>query len=157
MDLAARGPHRPRTGRFDIEATTRRPMLRLAPGAVPTMHRAELALIRARLAAAHDDPSATHSSPTPHHAREHSTPYHLAQGLLDGAEHLHHHDTDVAEYINEALAVAEHLTAHRSPGAPRLRPTTCPCTPDPLPSQLTQHRVRERRSTGRDPVRSVAA
>ena len=93
------------------------------------MHRAELAPIRARLAAADDDPSATAQfADAVAMLREHSTPYHLAQGLLDGAEHLHHHDdTDVAEYINEALTVAEHLDCPPlTQRAERLRTTTSP-------------------------------
>ena len=107
--LAARTAHH--LARFDVEAALADQCSDLAPGAVSAMHRAELALIRARLAATAADASAT-----PQFAdavamlREHSTPYHLAQGLLDSAEHLHHHDeTDVAALIDEALAIAEHL------------------------------------------------
>ena len=123
--LAARTAHD--LARFDIEATVADRCSHLAPGAVPIMHRAELALIRARLAAADDDPSAAAQfADAVAMLREHSTPYHLAQGLLDSAEHLHHHDdTDVAEYINEALTVAEHLDCPPlAQRAERLRTTT---------------------------------
>ncbi len=125
--LAARTAHE--LARFDIEAMLADRCSDLAPGAVPIMHRAELALIRARLAAAGDDAGATAQfADALAMLREHSTPYHLAQGLLDNAEHLHHHDdTNVAEYINEALSIAEHLDCppltHR---AQRLRTTTTP-------------------------------
>jgi len=59
------------------------------PGHLAPMLRAERDLVRARLADHAGDPDAAASFATAIAAlREHSTPYHLAHGLLDQAQHL---------------------------------------------------------------------
>ena len=59
------------------------------PGHLAPMLRAERDLTRARLADHHGDPDAAASFATAIASlREHSTPYHLAHGLLDHAQHL---------------------------------------------------------------------
>jgi class 3 adenylate cyclase/predicted ATPase len=59
-------------------------------GQLAPMQRAERDLARARLAAADDDPDAAAAAFTAaiKGLRQHSTPYHLAHGLLDHAAHL---------------------------------------------------------------------
>ena len=59
-------------------------------GQLAPMQRAERDLARARLAAADDDPDAAAAAFTAaiNGLRQHSTPYHLAHGLLDHAAHL---------------------------------------------------------------------
>ena len=59
------------------------------PGHLAAMLRAERDLARARLADHHGDPDATASfAAAIASLRKHSTPYHLAHGLLDHTEHL---------------------------------------------------------------------
>jgi len=82
------------------------------PGHLAPMQKAERDLVRARLATSDGDQDATASFATAiSRLREHSTPYHLAHGLLDHAQHLTHlGDTDVAEAaIAEARGIAERL------------------------------------------------
>jgi hypothetical protein len=80
-------------------------------GHVPPMLGAERDLARARLADRDSDQSAGAAfAPAITRVREHSTPYHLAQALLDHAEYLARHgDGDGA-----ALAIEEARTiGHR--------------------------------------------
>jgi class 3 adenylate cyclase/tetratricopeptide (TPR) repeat protein len=85
--LAARAAHELRD-----TATTGELLALLAaspPGHLPPMLRAERDLTLARLAAADHDPSASAAFATAINSlRELSTPYHLAHGLLDHAQHL---------------------------------------------------------------------
>jgi class 3 adenylate cyclase len=82
------------------------------PGQLAPMLRAERDLVRARLAARDG-----HQAAAPALAaaisglREHSTPYHLAHGLLDHAQHLTRlHDTDAAaNAVGEARDIARRL------------------------------------------------
>ena len=82
------------------------------PGQLAPMLRAERDLARARLAAVGADPAAR---PTFAAAitglRQHSTPYHLAHGLLDHAAHLSHlgDDQAAAAAIGEAAGIAARL------------------------------------------------
>jgi hypothetical protein len=77
------------------------------------MQRAERDLVRARLTAANVDPDATSAAFAAAIAglRQHSTPYHLAHGLLDHAEHLLRTDDDEAAAVagGEARDIAERL------------------------------------------------
>ena len=77
------------------------------PGHLPPMLRAERDLVRARLAASDGDPAAAAAfAAAITSLREQSTPYHLAHGLLDHAQHLARlPDADAA-----ARAVAEART-----------------------------------------------
>jgi class 3 adenylate cyclase/predicted ATPase len=79
------------------------------PGHLAPMLRAERDLVRARVA----DRDASHTaafSAAIRGLREHSTPYHLAHGLLDHAEYLSGTDTDAARAaISEARGIAEKL------------------------------------------------
>ena len=81
-------------------------------GQLVPMQRAERDLARARLAARDGDPAAaTVFTAAITGLRQHSTPYHLAHGLLDHAEHLlRMDDHDAAEAaIGEARDIAERL------------------------------------------------
>jgi hypothetical protein len=82
------------------------------PGQLAPMQRAERDLARARLAASDGGPDAGAAFIAAIAGlREHSTPYHLAHGLLDHAEHLIRlGDTEAAETaIAEARDVAARL------------------------------------------------
>jgi class 3 adenylate cyclase/tetratricopeptide (TPR) repeat protein len=82
------------------------------PGQLGAMLRAERDLARARLAARDGDQAAALAFAAAISAlREHSTPYHLAHGLLDHAQHLTRlHDTDAAaNAANEARDIARRL------------------------------------------------
>jgi class 3 adenylate cyclase/tetratricopeptide (TPR) repeat protein len=82
------------------------------PGQLAPMLRAERDLVRARLAAEHGDTGAAASYNAAIDAlRGQSTPYHLAHGLLDHAEHLTTHGdiTTAALAIEEARSIAERL------------------------------------------------
>jgi class 3 adenylate cyclase/tetratricopeptide (TPR) repeat protein len=81
------------------------------PGHLPPMLKAERALVRARMSARTGDPAATASlTAAIQGLRELSTPYHLAHGLLDQAEHLTLHDPEATEAaISEALDIAGRL------------------------------------------------
>jgi predicted ATPase len=84
----------------------------LQPGHLVPMLRAERDLARVRLAALRGDTAAAASFVSAVSAlREHSTPYHLAHGLLDHAEHLAHlGDADAAAgAIGEALDIGRRL------------------------------------------------
>jgi hypothetical protein len=77
------------------------------------MQRAERDLARVRLAARDGDPAAAAAAFTVAIAglRQHSTPYHLAHGLLDHAGHLLRMDDEEAAWaaIGEARDIAERL------------------------------------------------
>jgi streptomycin 6-kinase len=76
------------------------------------MQRAERDLARTRLAASDSDPAATTIlAAAISGLRELSTPYHLAHGLLDYAQHLTRtHNTEAAEAIvGEACHIARNL------------------------------------------------
>ncbi len=82
------------------------------PGELAPMQRAERDLARARLTASGADPAATVAFATAiSNLREHSTPYHLAHGLLDHAQHLiHRGETEAAkEAITQACDIAARL------------------------------------------------
>jgi hypothetical protein len=82
------------------------------PGHLPPMLRAERDLTLARLAAGDHDPSATAAfAAAISSLRELSTPYHLAHGLLDQAQHLISLPDPAAAAlaVDEARAIAEHL------------------------------------------------
>jgi class 3 adenylate cyclase/tetratricopeptide (TPR) repeat protein len=82
------------------------------PGHLPPMLRAERDLTLARLAAGDHDPSATAAfAAAISSLRELSTPYHLAHGLLDHAQHLISlPDPDAAALaVDEARAIAGRL------------------------------------------------
>jgi class 3 adenylate cyclase/tetratricopeptide (TPR) repeat protein len=82
------------------------------PGRLAPMQRAERDLARARLTARHgDQPAAASFAAAISGLRELSTPYHLAHGLLDQAQHLGRlHDSDAAEAaIGEARDIARKL------------------------------------------------
>jgi hypothetical protein len=82
------------------------------PGHLAPMLRAERELARARLAARDGDPAATELfAAAISRLREHSTPYHLAYGLLDHAQHLQRagdHEAAAAA-IGEARDIAQRL------------------------------------------------
>jgi len=81
-------------------------------GYLAPMLRAERDLVRARRAAADGDPAAAAAfAAALSSLREHSTPYHLAHGLLDHSEYLTRlGDADAAEKdISEARGIAERL------------------------------------------------
>jgi len=76
------------------------------------MLRAERDLARARLADRADDPAAGAALLAAIASlREHSTPYHVAHGLLDHAEHLERHgdSTAAALAVGEARDIAQKL------------------------------------------------
>jgi len=83
------------------------------PGQLAPMQRAERDLVRARLAAADCDPDAVGAAFTAAIVglRQHSTPYHLAHGLLDHAAHLAARgDTEAAAAATgEARGIAQRL------------------------------------------------
>ena len=82
------------------------------PGQLAPMLRAERDLARARLAAAGADPAAGPAfAAAITGLRQHSTPYHLAHGLLDHAAHLSHlgDDQAAAAAIGEAAGIAARL------------------------------------------------
>jgi hypothetical protein len=82
------------------------------PGELAPMQRAERDLARARLAAPDADPdTAAAFAAAITGLRQHSTPYHLAHGLLDHAAHLlRTGDDEAAEAaIGEAVGIAERL------------------------------------------------
>ena len=83
------------------------------PGQLAPMQRAEAALARARLAAADAGPDAAGAAFAAAIAglRQHSTPYHLAHGLLDHAAHLLRTGDDqaAAVAVGEARNIAERL------------------------------------------------
>jgi hypothetical protein len=99
------------------------------PGQLAPMQRSERDLARARLAAAEDDPAADAAlAAAVAGLRQHSTPYHLAHGLLDHAEHLLRLDDNEAAdaAIAEAHCIARRLrcqplldrAAHLTPARP---------------------------------------
>ena len=108
--LAARAAH-------DLSDTaTARDLLALLdgyqPGELAPMQRAERDLARARLTAADADPGAAAAfAAAITGLRQHSTPYHLAQGLLDHAAHLLRLGDDQAAEaaIGEARSIAQRL------------------------------------------------
>lgn len=132
--LAARAAHE--LGDLAAERALLDAYDRVPPGAAAPVQHAEALLIRARLAAA-DDP--TTAGPLFAAAldalRTSSTPYHLAHGLLDHAEHLTGPGDDDAvaiEAIAEATTIADRLDCrplrdrarqlhHASAGADRSR------------------------------------
>jgi hypothetical protein len=79
------------------------------PGHVPPMLRAERDLCRARLGTS--QPATTAFASAISRLREHSTPYHLAHGLLDQAQHLARLDDGdaAAAAIEEARNIARRL------------------------------------------------
>ena len=82
------------------------------PGHLAPMLRAERDLVRARLAAGDGDQAASAAfTAAISGLREHSTPYHLAHGLLDHADHLTRlDDTDAAAAaVGEARDIARRL------------------------------------------------
>jgi class 3 adenylate cyclase/predicted ATPase len=82
------------------------------PGQLAPMQRAERDLARARLAAASGDPDAGPAfAAAVAGLRQHSTPYHLAHGLLDYAQHLSQlGDKQTATAaIGEAAGIAQRL------------------------------------------------
>jgi len=82
------------------------------PGQLAPMQRAERDLVRARLAAADGDPDVTAAfNAAIAGLRQHSSPYHLAHGLLDHAEYLSRLADDEAaeEAIAEARDIAVRL------------------------------------------------
>jgi hypothetical protein len=101
------------------------------PGEMAPMVRAERDLVRARLAAADGDPTAAAAFLAAIASlRERSTPYHLAHGLLDHAQHLTMHDPEAAEAaLGEARDIATRLrcqplldrAAHLTRAAPPLQ------------------------------------
>ncbi len=102
------------------------------PGHLAPMLRAERDLARARLASRSGDPAAAASLASAISGlREHSTPYHLAHGLLDHADHLRQLlDTDAAAAaIDEASSIARRLRCQplldraeaMEPAKPRIR------------------------------------
>ena len=103
------------------------------PGHLAPMLRAERDLARARLAAGDDDQAAAASfAAAVGGLRELSTPYHLAHGLLDHAQHLTRRgDAEAAEAaIAEARAIAGHLHCQplldRAADMPSEKPRTRP-------------------------------
>jgi class 3 adenylate cyclase/predicted ATPase len=82
------------------------------PGQLAPMQRAEHDLARARLTARDGGPAAGAAfAAAIAGLRQHSTPYHLAHGLLDHAEHLSHLDDDAAAgaAVGEARGIAQRL------------------------------------------------
>jgi tetratricopeptide (TPR) repeat protein len=101
------------------------------PGHLAPMLRAERDLARARLAGHHDETAQVAWSSAISSLREHSTPYHLAHGLLDHAQYLRRSgDADAAVLaIEEARGIAGRLrcqplldrAADITPAQPRTR------------------------------------
>jgi hypothetical protein len=81
------------------------------PGELAPMQLAERGLARARPTAAAGDPAAAAFAAAIAGLRQHSTPYHLAHGLLDHAQHLSHlGDDEAAEAAtSEACDIARRL------------------------------------------------
>jgi tetratricopeptide (TPR) repeat protein len=82
------------------------------PGQLAPMLRAERSLARARLQASRGDPGAMAAfADAITSLREHSTPYHLAHGLIDHAEYLTRHgDAEAAaRAIDEARTIGRRL------------------------------------------------
>jgi len=82
------------------------------PGRLAPMQRAERDLARARLAAGDGDPDADSAFATAVTGlRQHSTPYHLAHGLLDHVAHLaaRGNDQAAAAAVGEAADIARQL------------------------------------------------
>ncbi len=95
-------------------ATTRELLAMLdgyRPGQLAPMQRAERDLARARLAADGDPDARPAFAAAITGLRQHSTPYHLAHGLLDHAAHLSHlgDDQAAAAAIGEAVGIAARL------------------------------------------------
>jgi hypothetical protein len=107
--LAARAAHELR------DATATSELLALLdatqPGHLAGMLRAERDLARARLTAADSGPDAAAFTAAIAGLRQHSTPYHLAHGLLDHAQHLlRTGDAEAAvAAITQARQIAERL------------------------------------------------
>jgi hypothetical protein len=102
---------------------------RYRPGQLAPMQRAERDLARARLTALGSGPAAAPAFPSVIAGlRQHSTPCHLAHGLLDHARHfIHLGETEAAEtVIGEARDIAGRL--HCQPLLDRAD-TTQPATP----------------------------
>jgi class 3 adenylate cyclase/predicted ATPase len=80
------------------------------PGQLASMQRAERDLARARLTDSDADPGTAFAAAITG-LRQHSTPYHLAHGLLDHAEHLRRTGKDAAAgaAIGEAVGIAQRL------------------------------------------------
>jgi class 3 adenylate cyclase/predicted ATPase len=96
------------------------------PGHLAPMLRAERDLARARLAAHHGDPKAAASfAAAIASLREHSTPYHLAHGLLDHAQRLSRSgDSETATAAaDEARDIARRLRCQPLLGRAELIPT----------------------------------
>ncbi len=108
--LAARSAHD-----LDDSATTGKLLALLddcPPGHLAPVLRAERDLVRARLAASDGGRAAAEPfAAAVRSLREHGTPYHLAHGLLDYAEHvIRMGDAEAAEVtIGEARAIADRL------------------------------------------------
>jgi class 3 adenylate cyclase len=81
------------------------------PGELAPMQLAERDLARARLSAAVGDPAAAAFAAAIAGLRQHSTPYHLAHGLLEHARHLSHlGDDEAAEAAtSQARDIAQRL------------------------------------------------
>jgi len=81
------------------------------PGRLAPMQRAERDLVRARLAADGDPDASPALAAAVTGLRQHSTPYHLAHGLLDHAAHLtaRGNDQAAAAAIGEAAGIARQL------------------------------------------------
>jgi class 3 adenylate cyclase len=91
------------------------------PGELAPMQLAERDLARARLTASDGDPAATAAfAAAIAGLRQHSTPYHLAHGLLDHAQHLSHlGDDEAAEAAtSEARDIAQRLRCNFRPMRP---------------------------------------
>jgi class 3 adenylate cyclase/predicted ATPase len=100
------------------------------PGRLAPMQRAERDLARARLAAAADPDAGPAFAAAIDGLRQHSTPYHLAHGLLDHAAHLAARgDTEAAAAAaGEAAGIASRLGCQplidRAETTPSARPRT---------------------------------
>ncbi len=79
-------------------------------GRRPPLLRAELALAHARLAAV-DGPAEDEFAAAVDALRSVASPYHLAQALLDWAEHRLRAGRDAADHVAEAVTIAEQLGA----------------------------------------------
>ena len=108
------------------------------PGHLAPMLRAERDLVRARLAASDGDPAAAAAfAAAITGLREHSTPYHLAHGLLDHAQ-----------YLTAPGRRRSRRGSHRA--KPATSPIACAasrCWTGPRPSRPPnpRHRIRPRR------------
>jgi hypothetical protein len=141
--LAARAAH-------DLaDAATTRELLALLdscpPGRLAPMQRAERELARARLAARDGDPGAVAFTVAIVGLRQHSTPYHLAHGLLDHAGYLLRRGDPDAAAIGEARDIAQRLgcrplldrAADLSPAEPQIR-TPMVAAPGPEESAVVR-------------------